>query len=648
VRKVLFVLLSIGIGCTHSRAAAPAAGGATSAPGVQTAPVDPRAAAAELSADAHALLRAEGELLWKRWTTGAGPLPSSALAEHPRLSQKDSLDLLAAALQRAVDPVEIAALRLLHAHLETLVLARETSAETDALDRARAALSFAAPGDARPDRGERDLDRLLTDEPAAARRAAIALAEAKAAQALAPLALARDQALAKALSRLSLGSWQELQERTHGLAIADLAALAEQTLTATEAVAARAVSSAAQRNLGVTPDRLRRSDLPRLVRSLADASFTGGRALPAARATLGDLALLRVQVDAEPSPSKGARPLALLVDPPADVRLSLRPAGGFEEQRATLHEAARAHGAALTATPRWELAQLGDGGAAEAVAALYEQLAGDPQWLREATLLRGEPLDDLVHTQAARRVLLARRAAALVLFEIRRRAEQATPEATAALYRGLVQRATMTVLTDEDAARWALESDPFLRAATALQAAVASAQLERALRSGAVPASPQGTPSMATPPRSRENAEAGTPSMATPPRSREAAPSAVAAPPAAGAGSATGSGSASGAGSATGSAARAPAASTAPGAGWWHSPQPLLQQLWSKGRSATALDVARALGASALDPTALAAMADTQLAYRAPEAPPPTERPDYKFMQGDRRTRRKKHTKKRK
>src|SRR5439155_1262952 len=78
----------------------------------------------------------------------------------------------------------------------------------------------------------------------------------------------------------------------------------------------------------------------------------------------------KLHVDAEPSPSKGARPLALLVDPPGDVRLSLRPAGGFEEQRATLHEGARAVGGAVISTPRWEPAQLGDGSAAEAAAQL--------------------------------------------------------------------------------------------------------------------------------------------------------------------------------------------------------------------------------------------------------------------------------------
>ena len=627
-------LLLLAFSCTHSRAAAPAPGkaeGGAAEPGHPQPPQDPRAVVGELSAETHALLRSEGELLWKRWTTGSGALPASALAEHPQLSRKDSIDAVAAALLRATDPTETAALRLLHAQLETLLLASEIGAETDALDRARVALSFAAPGDPRAERGERDLDRLLTDEPSGARRAAIALAEAKAAQPLVPLSLARDEALAKAMTRLGLGTWQELQERTHGLALPELSKLAEQTLASTESVAMRAVAGTAQRNLGVTADRLRRSDLPRLVRSAAaDASFAGGRALPAARAALGDLPLARVTVDAEPSPSKGARPLALLVDPPSDVRLSLRPAGGFEEQRATLHEAARAHGAALTAVPRWELAQLGDGGAAEAVAELYEQLSGDPQWLREVTGLRGEPLDDLVHIQATRRVLAARRAAALVLFEIRRRDSKQTPEATAALYRGLVQRATMAALTAEDGARWALDSDPFLRAATALQAAVASAQLERALRSGAIPASPEaaGRPSAATTTPAATTPAATTPA-ATTPAATASRPGTTPRPtrtPAA--------------------SAAQPVAASARGAGWWHSPQPVLRKLWSLGRSATALEVAGALGATALDPTALAAMAETQLAYHSPEAPPPTERPDYKYMQGDRRVRRKKHSKK--
>jgi len=322
-------------------------------------------------------------------------------------------------------------------------------------------------------------------------------------------------------------------------------------------------------------DRLRRADLPRLVRSAAaDSQFPPGKGWASAQATLAAVGvdLGKVRVDAEPSPSKAARPLALLVDPPGDVRLSVRPIGGFEEQRAVLHEAARAAGAAATDVPRWELAQLGAGSAAEGVAQLFEELTGDPAWLREQTALRGEPLDDLVHTQATRRLLAARRAAAMVLFEIRRHQGAATAEANAALYRQLLQRATFAAFSEDDAGRWALEADGWLRAATQLQGALLAAQIQQALE---------------------KKPEGGKP---------------------------------------------------APEAHWWHEAEAgaALRKVWADGRSGTAEEAARDLGAAALDPAVLAAIADRQLSYNAPEAPPPTQRPDYKYMQGDKKKRRKK------
>jgi hypothetical protein len=249
------------------------------------------------------------------------------------------------------------------------------------------------------------------------------------------------------------------------------------------------------------------------------------------------------------------------VDPPRDVRLSLRPAGGFEEQRATLHEGARAVGATLTEVSRWELAQLGDGSAAEGVALLFEALAGDPQWLRGVTQLRGEPLDDMVHTEATRRLLAVRRAAAMVLFEIRRRAApQADAQAT--LYRGLLQRALFCVLSDDDANRWALEAEAFSRNVTPLVAGLFAAQLEQKL-----------------------------------------------------------------------------------GQSWWTKQQPTIRQVWAGGRSLTALEATRALGLAQLDPAALASMVDERLRYSAPDAPPPAPKPDYKYMQGDKKKRRSKKKK---
>ena len=276
--------------------------------------------------------------------------------------------------------------------------------------------------------------------------------------------------------------------------------------------------------------------------------------------------------------------MALLVDPPGDVRLSVRPTGGLEEQRALLREAARAAGGATVDTPRWELAQLGAGSAAEGVAQLFEELAGDPAWLREQTALRGEPLDDLVHTQATRRLLAARRAAAMVLFETRRREGGGTAEANAALYRELLQRATFAAFSDDDAGRWAVEVDGSLRIATQLQGAILAAQMQQALEKPSEPPLSAATPAAAPAAPAKQQADSH----------------------------------------------------------WWHQPAagPTLRRIWAQGRSGTAEDAARVLGADGLDPAALASAVEKQLAYNAPEAPPPTQRPDYKYMQGDKRRKR--------
>src|SRR5205823_14191546 len=474
----------LALACSHASRAPAGRRPSSNGPSPRTSSSDVSATAAQLSEETHALLRAEGELLWTRWTTGSGPLPASALAEHPRLLERESIDIVNAAAARSSGS-DAVTLGLLAQQLATLAVSRAAGAEIDALERARAQLAFAAPGETRPTLGERDLDRLLRDEPNAQKRAAVAQAEAKAAQTLAPLAIARDAAVEKAIAALGLQSWAAVEERAHGIPIADLAQLAESTLDTTEHVGARAVSTASVRNLGVTADRLRRADLPRLARTaLADPQFTPGKAWPTVRdvlALVGAPAPPGLRVDAEPSPSKGARPLALLVDPPGDVRLSLRPAGGFEEQRATLHEGARAVGGTMVSAPRWELAQLGDGSAAEAAAQLFEELCGDPAWLREVTQLRGEPLDDLVHTEATRRLLAVRRAAAMVLFEIKRRDGVQAAEAQGALYRGLLQRALYCVLSDDDAGRWALEADVFASGVVPLLGGLLAAQLEGTL-----------------------------------------------------------------------------------------------------------------------------------------------------------------------
>ena len=644
MRRALGLLVAV-LSCSHAQPAPAAGTPAASGAGASDGPAAPSEAQAKadahaLSDELHALLREEAARVWTRWTTGAGPLPSGALAQHPRLFLRESLATASTALAHAATPEERLALRLLHAELATLAVSREAAPDADDLERARASLAFAAPGDRRPERSERDLDRLLTDEANAQKGQALAQAEAKAAKELAPLALARDAAVQKAIERLGLPSWAAVIEELHGASPAQLADLAERTLTATEAVAHRAMALSAAHSLGVTPDRVRRADLPRLVRSPPeDSQFMTGKAWPSAKDTLAGMGLdptklPNVKIDDEPSPSKGGRPLALLVDPPGDVRLSLRPAGGFEEQRAVLHEAARALGGALSDAPRWEIVQLGSGSAAEGVAQLFQEVASDPAWLREHTGLRGEPLDDLVHVQVARRLLSARRAAALVLFEVKRREGQQTAEANAALYKDLLQRATLARMTDDDAGRWALESDEWIRAATQLEGALFGGGLEDALDRATPKPAPAASAAGGTDGNPASSTDAGTAPKTTmspkPTRSTKSKTVAKGSPP-----------------KEPPPPPPPPAPEPATGS-FWHAQASadMLMKIWARGRSATAMETARIYGATQLDPAVLAQVADRRLAYSAPDAPPPAERPDYSYMQGDKKVRKKKKRKK--
>src|SRR5713226_8338449 len=111
------LLCACALACGHAPAkppppATPSSSGARARPVLPPPPDDPRDFAAELSEETRTLLRAEGDLLWTRWTTGSGPLPSGALADHPRLFQREGVSAVASAAASARKPADELALRL--------------------------------------------------------------------------------------------------------------------------------------------------------------------------------------------------------------------------------------------------------------------------------------------------------------------------------------------------------------------------------------------------------------------------------------------------------------------------------------------------------------------------------------------------------
>ncbi|HXN82701.1 MAG TPA: hypothetical protein VN883_09505, partial [Myxococcales bacterium] len=84
-------------------------------------------------------------------------------------------------------------------------------------------------------------------------------------------------------------------------------------------------------------------------------------------------------------------------------------------------------------------------------------------------------------------------------------------------------------------------------------------------------------------------------------------------------------------------------ASAPPAPPWLQSAEAAakLRQIWSGGRSLRAEEAAKLAGV-ALDPSALARQVDVALSYAAPDPKPAVQKPDYKYMQSDRKVRHRK------
>jgi hypothetical protein len=432
---------------------------------------------------ARAVLRAQSLLVWKQWTSGEHVDLAGTQQGADALYSAESLKKLRS--HRATLSSDAArALHRLELHVAGEILARETSAEVRALTEAERAATLNVGGNSTP---WRDLERMLTTEASSAGRAALLTAERPVLQRLAPLHEARRVRVASVLARLGWATPDAFGAELRDMPRDALALLAEATLAASDSLYFKAMERLSLSELGLPLGKLRRGDLPRLLRPArgVDAGFPAAGAFPAARAVYESLGLSLsslpgLTLDLDARPRKIARPVTIAVDPPIDVRFSSVPAGGVEEWRAMLHELAHAQQLGRVLGPEWELRQLGPAGVTEMAGFLMESLAANPTWLKSATRLDDAARTELVFRSAARRLYVARRTAAQVLFDLQR-SDLSAAEEPAHAWSRLMSRATGVTMTSDDAARHAVEHDPLFSAADYLQAWLLAAQAQRDL-----------------------------------------------------------------------------------------------------------------------------------------------------------------------
>jgi hypothetical protein len=370
---------------------------------------------------------------------------------------------------------------LLHFALDGY-LGRASRREESALAEAEAALEVEAGSDRLP---YRMVPVEQANEADAARRAE--LEEARAAvleQHLNPLhrtALERSHELVRALG---WGSYAAAYSELRGIDLDALGGRMQAFLRTTEDRYGDICDPQLQRHAGVRLGFARRSDLPRLFRAEAlDGPFDAERLLASFAGTLDSLGFDlsgqgNVHLDADSRPTKSPRAFCAAPLVPSEVYLVVKPIGGRDDYAALFHEGGHTeHYANVDPDLPFEFRQLGDNAVTESFAFLLEHLVEDPEWLEARLGIReAEPL--LGFARAAR-LLMLRRYAAKLAYELELHAPEPDLAAMAGRYAGLLAGAMRFEWTPEN---WLADVDGGFYVACYLRAWALEVHWRRALR----------------------------------------------------------------------------------------------------------------------------------------------------------------------
>ncbi|MBI3182618.1 MAG: chromosome segregation protein SMC [Myxococcales bacterium] len=437
--------------------------------------------ARKLSEEARELVRTQDETIWRHWTTGAPLDLAKSYEGRDRLLSAESIALAHRAREAATSPEEVRALTHLKVYLVGEQLSRALAEHTEAITNLEASMTFSAEGQ---EYAYRDLERLLANEASAIRRKALYEGATPAVERLSQSLWRKEERIVQVLHPFGY-TYETYGAELRQVDVDQLGALADEVLRSTEDTYLAQLERLAPKELGLPLAKLKRADFPRLFRPRGlDAHFPKDKLLSRAADTLKGLGFdptssSKLKIDLSESPGKVPRPLTVAVQVPDDVRLSIRPTGGANDQADLLHELGHAMHYALSPPGRFELSRLGSITASEAFAFLFEDLIDDPIWLEEQTGLSGAKLEQSLEAGGAQRLNGLRKAAGGLLYQIALHRGHASPRE---LYGEVMSRALGIELAAEDRARFLVDSEDFYQSAEDLRAWVLAGQLQAQLK----------------------------------------------------------------------------------------------------------------------------------------------------------------------
>ena len=469
-----------------------------------------------LREEMNAVGRIQSVLLWYTATQGETPIQGLTYVGHDRLFGKTALEAVDQALrQPGLAPGEALALRFFRRTLSSQIVQLATAKLSDQFRAAESSATVRLPFRDQPV-AYNDLQNLIAQEANPERRAQAfaALNEVRVGQ-LNPILERKEAASQEAARATGFSDYVALSEDQRDVHLDALLASGVGYLQATDALFQKTLERVAREELGIGREALRVTDVARIWKAPRLAAFFDkGLELKALQAFLSGIGLdlrtaggAEVRIDDALNPRKRPRAFVDPVNPPDDVRLSVKPTGGLDDYQTLFHEAGHAvHFANATARPV-ELVSQGYLAPTEAFGEFFRHAFSDPRWLfryREFLRAQGRPLPTNAELAAIERLLalremeyLRRYAFAKIAYELRlhgRPLEEIAPALALLedparaqadlreLYRQLFSRAYTFALSEPESQAFRTDVDETFYAADYSRAFVLGGMMHDAVR----------------------------------------------------------------------------------------------------------------------------------------------------------------------
>lgn len=436
-----------------------------------------------LRTQVEALVKAQTLMSYKNSAFGEESNQDSLYKANASLFTLDNIKLVTEAESQEPDSLQKRRLWYLRRFLTSEFISKQTASLTDRRSNIEATATVSVDGKNIP---YRQIAGMIANEQIQAQRSKLYEATAPVLDSLNGVLRQTEEINQRVAKELGYASYNAMAEELKQFSLNDFKGVAEHVLAETDSEYTILLKEVLSKTLKLRLKDFHRYDVGPLFRRVQfDRYFPEATMMDQLKQTYGGMGIdinaqTNLRIDTEKRENKDPRAACYPIDVPNDVRLSIKPIGGFDDYSSLFHE--MGHGLHYSSTTQnaMEFKYLGERTVTETYAFLSEYLLANQAWLRMHGNMAPPILKDLIRTLTFERLFLIRRYCAKFLYELELHSGVANPEK---LYANLVNKAIGCQQNPSDEKRYLTDLDELYYSASYLRAWFLEAQLNAKLTS---------------------------------------------------------------------------------------------------------------------------------------------------------------------